>query len=309
MASTKEECSEAAKNPTKPKSELAEDWQAFTYDEIRKLLEGIVDFPEEALDAITTAAFLCASMPRPVRKAWRAAATPIHNLIAALLWTGYGRDCAQMLWEIYTRFERARHFRLVVSCLPPLTVQDSNDPYDPDETFGYSEPVECESHKNAMERFRAMPVREPDSEENTDAGTGAAQTSPDAPAEAGVGQREHYTDFVVLGMRILEEVECPRASEDQRGEARMARSTARRSSLDIMCDVVNMIWSDSAHSDSDRSVESVRRAYQRGQRELPEDFPAKAYKPGDPVTSLITLLEEHRKKRGSLGLGRIWLRR
>jgi hypothetical protein len=309
MASTKEECSEAGRSPAKPKSKLAEDWQAFTYDEIRELLEGIVDFPGEALDAMTTAAFLCASMPGPVRAAWKAAATPVDNLIAALLLTSYGRDCARMLWEVHRRFERARYFRLVVSCLPPTTVQDSNDPYDPDEAFGYSEPVELDSHNNAVERLGDVPVREPDSEENTDTGMGAGQTTPDAPAGAGVDKREHYTDFVVLGVRILEEVECARASEDQRGEARMARSTARRSSLDIMCDVVNMIWSDSAHSDSYRSVESVRRAHQRGLRELPDDFPANAYKPGDPGTSLIKLLEEHRKKRGSLGLGCVWIRR
>jgi hypothetical protein len=309
MASTEDERSETGKEPTEEVSAGSAEWKAYTYDDIRKELEGIKDLPENALDALTIAAFLCSPMPGPVRAAWKAAAAPVHRLLTALVETGYRRECARMLWEIHTRFERARFFRLVVSGDPPSSGVSLDDSDDPDEGFCYSEPVESVSHSSAIERLGAMPVREPDSEETADAGTEAGQTPPDEPVGAGGARREHYTDFVVLGMRILEEAGRARASEDRRGKALENGSTASRSSLDIMCDVVNTIWSDWSQSDSFRTSDSVRRAYQRGKRELPKNFPWGPFKPDGPETSLIKLLEEHRKKRGALGLGRIWLRR
>jgi len=101
MASTKEECSEAAKNPTKPNPNLPRTgkrspttkfvscWRASWIFQRRPLMQSRQ--PRSSVPR-------CRGLS--VKPGERCEHADPH-LIAALLWTGYGRDCAQMLWEIY----------------------------------------------------------------------------------------------------------------------------------------------------------------------------------------------------------------
>jgi len=254
------------------------DWLAVTYDELRQLLAGIEGIPEKAIDPITTAAFLCAPMPGPVRAAWKVAETSVKGLIAALLDTGFWPDDARILGELQLRFQRGRFFRILPFSGPAVTKFGFDGPDGSIDKFVHVEPVE--SNGVSLERVRTSG-----------------------------GKREHFQDFVAIGMRVLEEAGCPRESQDRRGKALKTQSKAGKSSLDIMWEVVNLAWSDSPKTGHRRSGDAVRKAYGRGLGELRKDIVGDPGKHGGPGTSLIELLEEHRRKRGARGLGSIWLRR
>ena len=205
--------STAEEKTSKRKPALPASWHPFTYDELRRELGTIKDMPEKALDAITTAAFLCATMPGPVRDAWRIARKPFDRLLAALLETGYAPDWKQTLWEMRSRFERDRQFELREASRPPIAALISGDPDDDLENLEFAEPVESDSVEVGMERVRT-----------------------------GRKKWKHFTDFVVIVVRVLEEAGCPEASEDRRDEALKAGKAFVRSSFDIVFDVVDLAW-------------------------------------------------------------------
>jgi len=272
-----------------PSTDKSVDWTPFTYDELRRELAGIKDIPEVALDPITTAAFLCASMPGPVRAAWRAAVKPIEHLTAALLSYGYACDWVDRLWELRARFERARVFELFKVSSVPSSALVAESPEDDDKCLEFTEPLENPSDEVSIER--AIAHRPPKKDD----------------ADPVVVPREHYIDFVVLGVRVLVEAGCAKGYAD--GGGSNAGSATSRSALDIMCDVVEVAWSDTSQTDSPRSRDAIEKAYRRGITDLPKhDF--SAFGPDRrPGGTLIESLNRHREKRGSKGLGSVWLRR
>lgn len=269
----------AQKAPGEESSEAA-NWEALSYDEVRNILAGIKDLPRNALDPITTARFLCASMPEPVRTAWRKAKKPLNLLFEAVVKTGYGPDCAQLLWELRSRFEQKTLFELCEASSPPMSLLVAENPEDEGvEELGFSEPVANDSHAVSIER--AWTQR---------------------------GKREHYTDFIALGVRVLEEAGCKYPCANRPDKCTGEESTASRTVVDIMCEVVSLVWNDSRKGSSpedglEHSLEAIEAAYQRGRPVLDKIMPAES------EDLLIEKLNDHRMKRGDKGLGRIWVLR
>lgn len=256
------------------------EWQSFTHEELCGELRGIKDLPEQAVEAIATAVFLCAPLPGPVRAAWKTAIKPLDRLIAALIDTNYEPDFTTALWELRSHLQRRRAYELLRASAPPIAWLAGVAPRDDDAERTSAEPLEKPSNAPAIER----------------AGTRTRK-------------KEHYDEFLVICARVLEEAGCARESENRRNVRRLAEVAQRRTVVDLLTDIVNIAWNDSSQLRRSRSTETVRRARRKAASRVSKSFPRSPFGGDTDAASMIELLTSHRNKRGHAGLGRVWLRR
>jgi hypothetical protein len=205
----------------------------------------------------------------------------LYSLLAAFVETDFDPAMMHLLFEIRTRLDERRNYRLIEASSTGesslLLVGPDNEPRTVD---CYEEPVEHRSQEVGFERF---------------------------PSVRGV--REHYADFIVICAGVLQEAGYKVESESRRGGTLRSKAATNRSVFAIMVDLLDIAWSDSARDERPRSIETVRDAYKRAMKNLPKDFPGAPDQSVPSGRSMIELLKVHREKRGAHGLGAVWLRR